>query len=269
MRAATAACSGSWSRAPSSKTIAGETLTLFDTLFGIRGWKTSKDAVITDVTRMQGDKVCIAALDRGQAIRFHDPPPSGQWLSSIGGLTPGDTASVTLKPPRRYQRPHSEDRDWNPEDFVKSSRLSENDTVKRLSANAFTSIRDAFGRPCFYSGNGNAAFRPGRGPRSLASLIVSSVRPYPYEDGIRVDFREAKREWTMVPLEDLVVRNHQRHCHSCSSNLASLLASEFEGTHAVLRVGLGRPFRVGDNATGCFLQVNHIFLTPSKRKHFV
>ena len=218
---------------------------------------------------MQGDKVCVAALHSGSSIRLHNPSPREQWLQSIGGLIPGDIVSLTWKTARRFQRPHLEDGDWNPAAFRKVDRLPEDELAKRLSTYAFRSLQDAFGNPCLYSESGNAAFHPRKGPRSLASLLVSSVRTYPHEDGVRVDFTDSNREWTMVPMEDLAVRNHQNRCRLCSSQLPTLLTSEFGGSQAVLRVGLGRPFQAGDRAPACYLQVNHIFLIPSRRSHFV
>jgi len=225
--------------------------------------------MITDVTRMQGDKLCIAALDGGKAVRLHNPGPREEWLRSKGGLAPGDIVSLCWKSPRRCQRPHLEDRDWNPESLSKVERIPEDELAQRLSNSAFRSIKDAFGPPCFYSENGNAAFTPGKGARSLASVGVGSARVYPYEEGVRVDFADGRQEWSMVPLEDLAVRNHRAHCSSCTANLPKLLASEFEGGQAILRVGLGRPFQSGGNPPACYLQVNHIFLIPSKRIHFV
>ena len=244
-------------------------MTLFDSLFGARNRYDSIEAVITDVTRMQGDNVCIAALHRGKSIRLHDPAPREQWLRSIGGLTPGDAVTLTWRAARRCRRPHLEDGDWNPDLFTKVERLPEDEFIKRLSASAVGSIKDAFGMPNFYSENGNAAFTPSKVSRSLASVIASSIKVYPFGDGVRVDFADRRREWTMAPMEDLTIRNHQTQCSLCSCNLRSLLASEFEGTEAVLRVGLSRPFDNGDNEAACYLQVNHIFGIPSRQRHFV
>ena len=244
-------------------------MTLFDILFGARNRYTSAEAVVTDVTRMQGNNVCIAALRGGNSIRLNSPAPKDHWLRSIGGLTPGDAVSLTWRAARRCHRPHLEDGDWNPALFTKVHRLPDDELIKLLSANAFRSIKDAFGKPCFYSESGNAAFTPSKGARSLASVIVSSVRAYPYGEGVRADFVDDRREWTRVPIEDLVIRDHQTNCSSCSSSLPALLASEFGGTQAVLRVGLARPFEAKPNAAACYLQVNHVFLIPSKRDHFV
>ncbi len=244
-------------------------MTLLDALFGTHSWRTVRSAVVTDVTRMQGDRVCIAAHDGRGSIRLHEPPPTDRWLDSIRSLAPGDVISVECRSPRQCQKPHVEDRVWNPTTFQKLTTLPASDLADRLSQSAFGSIKDAFGKPRFYSDNGNAAFAPGRGSRSLASLVVSSVRVYLCERGIRVDFVDDRDRWTMAPLEDLSVRRHQAQCTSCRSSLASLLSSEFGGSNAVLRVGVGRPFEEREGETACWLQVNHVFPIPPKKKHFV
>lgn len=242
-------------------------MSFLESLFGVR--HAPIEVVITDVTRMQRDKVCIAALHQGKSMRLDNPAPREQWLQSMGGLAPGDVVSLTWRVARRYSRPHSEDGEWNPAAFAKGDRLLEDDLVALLVTKVFRSVGDAFGKPCFYSENGNAAFTAGKGARSLASVTVSSVSPYPHADGVRADFVDAKQEWKMVPVEDLAVRNHRARCQACSSDFSSLLESEFQGGQAILRVGLGRPFQWGDRPPACYLQVNHIFLIPSKRQHFV
>lgn len=213
--------------------------------------------------------MCVAGLHERKSIRLHEPPPSESWLHSMGGLSPGDVVTASWKSPKRCERPHLEDQDWSPSSLSKVERLSEEELVERLSLSAHSSICDAFGKPLFFSGHGNAAFPPSKGARSLASVVVSRIRTYPFEDGIRVDFADNESEWTMVPLEDLTVRTHQIKCDVCSTSLAQLLTREFDGAKALLRVGLTRPFQAGNGNPGCYLQVNHIFLTPSKRKHFV
>jgi hypothetical protein len=162
-----------------------------------------------------------------------------------------------------------EDTDWNPASLEKVRRIPANELARQMAALAFASVQDAFGRPILYSDNGNAAFPPGKGARSLAFLMVNSVRAYAHKDGVRVDFTDSKREWTMAPMEDLSVRIHQAQCGSCSAGLSEALESEFEGREALLGVGLGRPFQYGESPLACYLQVNHIFLIPSRRKHFV
>jgi hypothetical protein len=227
------------------------------------------EAVITDVTRMQAPNVCVAAVHQGRTIRLHNPRPDDRWVASIGGLVPGDVVSVDWQQARSPHPPHTEDGTWDRSTFVKGHRLTETELADLLSTNVFETVQDAFGAPWFRGTGGNAAFQPGKGPRSLASILARSVQAYPHFEGIRVDFVDTQDAWTRVPLEDLIVRQHQSQCPTCASHLSHLLANEFQGTNAVLRVGLAREFRAGEHPSACWMQVNHIFLMPAKRKHFV
>jgi hypothetical protein len=227
------------------------------------------EAIITDVTRMRGPNICVAAVQQGRAIRLHSPQPKDQWVASVGGLVPGDVVSVDWRQTQSLQPPHTEDGSWDQSTFVKCHRLAETELADLLSADAFSSVEDAFGAPCDRSVRGNAAFQPGTGARSLASILARSVRVYPDLDGIRVDFVDTQEAWTGVPLEDLLVRQHQNQCPTCASQLSRLLADDFQGSNAVLRLGLGRQFQARGHASACWMQVNHIFLMPPKRRHFV
>ena len=226
------------------------------------------DAIITDVTRMRAPKVCIAALHEDRAIRLDTPQPTEHWVRSLGGLNPGDVVSLGWQAKPGATAPHREDGEWEPASFRRLNHLTEDKLVKHLASRADDSVRAAFGDPWFLGTAGNAAFRPGSGRRSLASIRAQTVEVYPHFEGIRVDFRESQDAWTRVPLEDLIVRQHQRACRTCSSRLSALLAGEFQGGRAILRVGLSRPFRTPQYPPACWMQVNHIFLIPSRRKHF-
>jgi hypothetical protein len=223
-------------------------MSFLETLFD--GRNSRIEAVITDVTRMHQDKVCVAAIHRRGSIRLHNPHPREQWLRSIDGLAPGDVVSLTWRPVRRYRPPHSEDGDWNPARFEKIRHLSDEELVERLRGRAFSGIEKAFGKPRFQSENGNAAFAPDQGSRSLASLLVNSIRLYPVGEGVRADFTDDRHQWKMVPVEDLAIRSG-RHPYT------------LEATQALLRVGLGRPFQAGERPPACYLQVNHVFPLPS------
>jgi len=227
----------------------------------------SPEVIITDVTRMQPpNRVCIAADHKGRTIRLADPTPTDEWIASVGGLLPGDVVSVDWKPARRPVPPHREDGEWVRRTFSKRRRLTEEQLTDYLSAKAFRSIRDAFGAPCHHGSGGNAAFQPGTGTRSLASIWARSVRAYPHDEGIRVDFADDEGTWRGAPLQDLVVRQHQRQCPACSLRFSRLLTSEFQAEKALLRVGLTRKW--GEPPL-CWLQVTHIFPIPLERKHFV
>ncbi len=225
--------------------------------------------IITDVTRMRITNVCVAAVSGDRTIRLDSPQPNDKWVESLGGLVPGDIVSVDWKPTKGAAAPHKEDGEWVSSSFEKLRRLTEEELIDHLSKKAFNSAREAFGKPSARGTGGNAGFAPGRGPRSLATILVQSVQVYPHFEGIRVDFADRHDSWTRVPLQDLTVRRHQNQCSLCRRRLADLLAQEFGGEDALLRVGLSRPFSTPQHRTLCWMQVNHIFLIPSKRKHFV
>jgi len=229
----------------------------------------SHELTVTDVTRMRAPNVCVAGVHQGRTIRLNIPPPTDEWVTSIGGLMPGDVVSVDCGPAAGPVPPHVEDGQWIRATFAKLHRLTEAELVDRLAANALAGVRQAFGAPWFCGKGGNAAFQPGTGTRSLASILTRSVRAYPDDDGIKVDFVDDGDSWTRVPLQDLIVRQHQKRCRACSQRFAQLLASEFQDGEAVLRVGLAREFPIGGHPSACWMQVNHVFLIPPKRKHFV
>ncbi len=204
------------------------------------------EAIITDVTRMQGDRICIAALCGKRTIRLHDPQPREQHWRALDHLAPGDVVSVTWRPVKRYRPPHAEDGNWNPATFEKVGKLSVDEFVARLSELASRTLVEAFGQPWFRTQRGNAAFKP-RGQRSIVSVRAKRVIARRLGDAVRVDFSDGEREWKTVPLEDLAVRTGSRPW-------------QMTGDEAVLRVGLGRPYQAGpDKPPACFLQVNHIF----------
>jgi hypothetical protein len=138
-----------------------------------------------------------------------------------------------------------------------------------LSADAFDCVEDAFGGPWIRGTGGNAAFRPGEGVRSLATIRALAVKVDVSFGKIRVTFEDAKNRWAAVPLQDLLVKQHQQQCRTCASNLGQALKREFEGAHAVVRVGLAREWQVPGQRSACWMQVNHIFLMPAQRRHFV
>jgi hypothetical protein len=228
------------------------------------------EAIITDITRRQlPDGVCIAAAHQGRTIRLANPQPRDEWVASVGGLMPGDVVSLDCRPIPKPAPPHTEDYEWDPATFVKRRRLTEDALIDRLSADAFDCVEDAFGTPWFCGANGNAAFRPGEGARSLATIRAITVKVHASFGEIRVTFEDAKNHWAAVPLQDLLVKQHQQRCRTCASNLEQALKREFESANAMVRVGLAREWRVPDHPSACWMQVNHIFLMPAKRNHFV
>jgi len=222
------------------------------------------EAIITDVTRMLPPKVCIAAIQGTRTIRLNRPQPDERVLASVGGLLPGDRVSVQWLDNPFYVPPHVEDGTWEPQSFRKLDRMTKPELIDLLLPGAARSVEEAFGHEWFRGVRGNGAFRPGEGARSLASLIVRDVRVYQWFEGVRVDFTDDGGPWTMVPLEDLLVRRHQVLCADCTTSRGRVsgfdanLRKEFSGRDVLLRVGLTRPFEAAGQETACWLQVTGV-----------
>jgi hypothetical protein len=230
----------------------GEFLTA---LLGQRHQHAQVKAVITDVTRMQGDRVCIAALSAGRTVRLHEPHPHEGWLASIGGLEPGDVVRVYCRPANQVSLPHTEDYEWNPASVLKIAHLGRAQLAGHLEGAAFATVREAFGEPAIRSKGGTDAFACGRGKRSLATLAVSQLRVYRFQSGIRADFTDRERSWTMVPVEDLALRTGRMQ-----------MPSPVPGGDALLRIGVGRPFAHDGVPAACYLQVNHIIIPSDSQR---
>lgn len=203
-------------------------------------------AIVTDVTRMHRGRVCVAIERAKRTIRISDPSPTEAWVGSLGGLLPGTIVSFNWRSVRRFHLPHSEDASWSPSSFKKLGQLSREQLIALLMARASSAVTDAFGEPYLFSPRGNPGFRPNQGQRSLASIVVDKVRIYPQGDGLRADFTDGSRYWQMIPVEDLIWR-------------ARIPFTEFRVDHAIVRVGLGRPFEAHRSQPACYLQVNHVF----------
>jgi hypothetical protein len=227
------------------------------------------EAIITDVTRMGPPRVCIAARHGKRTIRLDEPQPDERFLVSVGGLQPGEVVSLEWGEDPFCEAPHVEDGDWEPRSVRKLGRLGTRQLLEVLSPDAATAINDAFGPAWFLSSRGNGAFRPGEGERSLASLIAHEVRVYQWFEGVRADFSDGYKRWTNVPVEDLVVRQHQLDCPDCLSRFNRNLAREFGSRDALLRVGLTRPYTSGQYEKACWLQVTGIYPLGRDRRHFV
>jgi hypothetical protein len=104
--------------------------------------------------------------------------------------------------------------------------------------------------------------------------VASDVRVHQWFEGVRVDFKDARGTWTMVPLEDLSVRRHQRLCSDCLASSGRVsrfdmnLRKEFWGRDVVLRLGLTRPFTASGQETACWLQVTGVYPIGKRRRHF-
>jgi len=226
--------------------------------FGLR----LPEVLITDVTRMSGDQICVAGLSGRHTVRLSEPTPTSQLLAKLGGLSPGDSIRVQWRYAPNSEAPHQEDACWVPKTLQRLTRADRAEHYQHLLVHSFESVIAAFGEPKYLMSKGNPAFPPSRGRRSLASIAAKEVRVYRFGDGLRADFEDGNREWRMLPVESISIRAHFATCDTCRG------AGEARASLALLRVGLGRPYQPDGEELGCFAQVNDVIPAELAGSHF-
>ncbi len=225
--------------------------------------------VLTDVTEMGGDNVCIAGIDlaSGKTIRLSDRTPTRRLLAGHGGLRPGDVIDVKFEPMRRPEAPHVEDGRWEHLTLRKEGVFAFDDLQALLARQALRSVEEAFGEHAVAGRNGNHAWKPGKGVRSLATLHATGVHAILSANTLRVEFTDgAGVTWNAAPFQDLSVKTHPDTCDSCQRHHLRNVAAEFDADDALIRIGLTRSFASSDTTAGCWLQVTNILARP--RQHF-
>ncbi len=224
---------------------------------------------LLDVTEMSGDAVCIAGMDMasGATLRLADRTPTRRLLRSYGGFRPTDIITVQYEPKRRTEPPHTEDGRWDHLTLRKDGTIDPTVLTRLLTPKAFNSVEEAFGAPAFKGRNGNSAWLPGQGLRSLATVRASAIRAHLAGDALRVKFTDAGGgHWPAAPFQDLAVKTHPQTCASCAAGFLRNVAGEFDADDVLVRVGLTRPFSAGDTPPGCWLQVTNVL--NGARSHF-
>jgi len=67
------------------------------------------ELIITDITRMSGQRLCVAGDAGGKTIRLDRPNPTEEWAVAMGGLHPGSVLSLDCWRSRWARPPHVED----------------------------------------------------------------------------------------------------------------------------------------------------------------
>lgn len=230
-----------------------------------------KQLVITDLTRMQGDRVCVFGVDAdGKGMRPDIPPTGireGYLLDNKGRRVIRPFAVVEFDFVRsRPKPPHTEDWEINPNCAPRLIRyLSEDESRALLERILDKSIRSIFGADIHDSRYVNE----GEGNRSLGTVRaneVLSVRCSQRETDkhdYRTEFSDATREIYDLPITDLAFREYcdrQRLRRVTIDVVCADLRRKLGRRHVFIRVGLARPFAKKYNR--CYLQVCAIHAFP-------
>ena len=226
-----------------------------------------KKLVITDVTRMQGDKVCIAGIEgNGNCVRpttFGDVRKRHLFTGDRLIIKPSAKIEFDLAPTQTTP-PHIEDEAFKPSSIVARGVCSEEEWERILRGTCFPSVADIFDGHL----EGGRRVSPGTETRSLGTIsdiriLNADVNPW---GKFCLGFVDASgKAYLDLPVNDL---SFQAYFRNSISSLGSLRASKAVSQalclteRIYLRIGLARPIQLGNYPKACWTQVTGIYTFP-------
>lgn len=230
-----------------------------------------KEIVITDVTRMQEGRVCVAGYDRkGNCIRPVLPPPGIHERSLYQGGRPivfpfavveYDFLQHTPHPP------HTEDWRYDPGSVRFVKQVDEQARQEILKRTLFPSVQAIFETP-IHSDLGYYV-KDGEGPRSLGTIAPKQIATVIHElspEGkwqYRIVFTDGAGVSYRLTVTDLAWRyyhDHRREQGELPHKIASDLTETLKSAQVYLRIGLARGWEKYPGR--CFIQVTGIYTFP-------
>ena len=240
-----------------------------------------REILITDLTAMGGDRVCIAGIDiEWNTIRpvfaWSIPVRNHLYLGEKALIRPRAVVALQLEPLANPEIPHIEDYLWTQPDgarYVKS--LDEEHWQRTLHGLVERCPRPLFGTKLReYSGAQRRYVRPEEATHSLGTIQVNPRScKFAFERSIyeqrkaryRLWFRDvAGRQYEGAAVTDLAVQTWAQRQTRIGESLPDI--SEFltnrlnQAQQVFLRLGLPRPS--SSHMGRCWLQVNGIYSFP-------
>ncbi|MDD9955682.1 MAG: hypothetical protein OXP68_05630 [Anaerolineaceae bacterium] len=232
--------------------------------------------LITDLTAMGGDRVCIAGIDREwNAIRpvfsLPDIPIRNDlYMGRQVVIRPGAVVTMQLEPLTNPEAPHVEDHLWSGSHRMRHAGVLDDERWR----NALQGLVERSARPLFgaelraLGRQRNRIFLPGEATHSLATVRCRRNLVFRLSEKDGGGFRYALsffddrgESYQNIPVTDLALRawaNAQVRQGATTDFISDLLSTQLnEAHHVYLRLGLGREYE------GKFwLQVNGIYSFP-------
>jgi hypothetical protein len=231
--------------------------------------------VITDVTRMQEGRVCIAGYDKsGKCVRPVLPPPGihertlysqGRPLVFPFAVVEYDLLQTTPQPP------HTEDCRYDPRSVRFVERLDEKRKQEILTQTLFQSVKALFEVPV-HSDYGYYIME-GQGPRSLGTVrpqqVIQTIHELSPEGkwNYRLVFIDGDGVTYRLTVTDLAWRyyyDHQRQSGHEPKKISSELTSALKSSQVYLRIGLARGWEKFPDR--CFIQITGVHTFPDYLK---
>ena len=218
--------------------------------------------VITDVTRMREDRVCVVGLNAaGDSIRPVLPYENVrlQSLYRDKKLIIAPRHVVEFQFLRRIQKPpHVEDCAYAPERSKLIKALTQEEMKQALERSRSDSVKELFGDELIEG----KYVKPGTGERSIGTVRARiSVIDLTKE---RISFYDASgKYYPYRKVTDFVFTAHARNVLGQSSEEQLQFAQNIKRARDIyLRLGLTRPWTNPDGIEGCWLQVTGIHAFP-------
>lgn len=238
--------------------------------------------VVTDITRMDGDRVCVAGFLPDEDNRVVRPVcarggPREPWLlpASEARVIPFAVLDLNVaKAPRPLVAPHTEDRVVPTTGHRLVGTLSPWEQIAWLESSLSPSLRDVFGATVRADPEGQWGryVQVGEGERSLGTIKsgeILAVRYAHYPERGRWDyrlrFRDATGEEFQLAVVDLAFRRRlddMRHSGFLPDRVAAETLAELRRQAVYLRVGLARGWE--KHPDRCYLQVTGVYGYPEQ-----
>jgi hypothetical protein len=233
--------------------------------------------VVTDVTRMQGDRVCVGGyLEDGASIRpvCDQFGPTEAWLrpSREERVVPFAVISLSVGPPPDLVPPHTEDRVVPATGHWVVETLPAADASALLDWSASACVRDIFGADLHADEESPwGRFVPsGEGMRSLGTVRAAQLLAVRYQYSpdrgrwdYRVRFRDAAGEQFQLAVVDLAFRRRldaMRGDGLPAERIAAKTQAALQRQTVYLRIGLARGWE--RHPDRCYLQITGVYGFP-------
>lgn len=230
--------------------------------------------LITDVTRMGGDRVCVAAINQHrQSIRPVLPYGiSESWLycQPPAVVRPFSIISLDLHQ-NLPEPPHTEDWSFDPDSLTIESLLEPKWREKYLTEMLDADVASIFGAE-IRTGRG-CYLQEGAGRRSLGTVQVHLIERFDHNCrydswDYRLYFRDASETRYHLKVTDLSLRNYVDSLRATRGfdceKIGQRLTEAFQKSQVFLRIGLARHWHPDrdEPQNRCYLQITGIYTFP-------
>lgn len=236
-----------------------------------------EEILITDVTHMTSDVVCIAGINhKGITVRplFKHPGIEDHYLRLRGQhlMRPRAVVEMNLEPIANCVIPHVEDCLWITPKKTKFLRYIDDQAFKSiLKRQSKPNVVEIFGTEIHINKN----IAPETGTNSLGTINPLSIQKFEYKivkrGGVEIpDYRLSFVDWSgnifeSIKVNDLNLRCYvdflHHHENFSMEEISAKLELDFQQSSICLRVGVTRPYE-----GWCWLQVTGIYTFPDYLK---